>query len=106
MNKLFSANTVLGTQLRSALEEKRALAELIASLEKGEKNSQEEKKKRHRRCANEIERKYVCPVRKCEKSYGTEGSMAQHMKLKHPDISYTPEMCQRDSQVLMAKVKY
>jgi hypothetical protein len=27
-------------------------------------------------------------VAECGKSYGTEGSMAQHMKLKHPEIDY------------------
>jgi hypothetical protein len=50
----------------------------------------EEKKKRVRRCASQIERKYVCQVPNCEKSYGTEGSMAQHMRLKHPEIDYNP----------------
>jgi hypothetical protein len=42
-------------------------------------------KKRIRRCANEIERKNECPVEGCEKSYGTEGSLAQHVKFKHPE---------------------
>ena len=30
----------------------------------------------------------MCPVTNCEKSYGTEGSMAQHMRLKHPGVNY------------------
>jgi hypothetical protein len=46
----------------------------------------EEKKKRYRRSANEIERHYRCPVEPCQKSYGSEGSLAQHIKLKHPDF--------------------
>lgn len=54
VNKLFFANNVLNTQLKAAIEEKNELANAIASLEKNEKNSSDEKKKRHRRCASEI----------------------------------------------------
>lgn len=61
---------------------------MIEEAEDNENSSAEEKKKRIRRCANQIERKYVCPVPNCEKSYGTEGSMAQHMRIKHPGVSY------------------
>ena len=43
-----------------------------------------EKKKRSRRGAEEIERKYKCHVHNCEKSYGSEGSLNQHIRLKHP----------------------
>eukprot|EP01016_Furgasonia_blochmanni_P020152 TRINITY_DN2246_c0_g1_i15.p2 TRINITY_DN2246_c0_g1~~TRINITY_DN2246_c0_g1_i15.p2 ORF type:complete len:111 (-),score=25.27 TRINITY_DN2246_c0_g1_i15:282-614(-) len=43
----------------------------------------DEKKKRHRRPACEIDRHYKCPVDACQKSYGSEGSLSQHIKLKH-----------------------
>jgi hypothetical protein len=33
-------------------------------------NANEEKKRRHRRAANEIERHFRCPITKCAKSYG------------------------------------
>ena len=46
-------------------------------------NSNTEKKKRIRRTANEIARHYTCKVEKCQKSYGSEGSLNQHIKLKH-----------------------
>ena len=61
----------------------------------------EEKRKRHRRTATEIARHYRCPVEDCPKSYGyiskqikqlnkivyrSEGSLNQHIKLKHPEI--------------------
>lgn len=39
-----------------------------------------------RRNADEIERYYKCTVKVCGKSYGSEGSLNQHYKLKHPDI--------------------
>jgi len=42
-----------------------------------------ERKKRHRRNANEISRFYKCPVPKCSKSYGMEGTLNQHIKNKH-----------------------
>lgn len=30
-----------------------------------------------------IEKKFVCGVRKCGKVYGSEGSLHQHVKIKH-----------------------
>lgn len=41
------------------------------------------RKKHFRRCANEIEKNYVCPYNGCDKFYGSEGSLNLHMKLKH-----------------------
>lgn len=38
---------------------------------------------RRRRLANEIERHFICVV--CNKSYGAEGSLNQHIRLKHAD---------------------
>lgn len=48
-----------------------------------------EKGKRMRRNADEIERYYKCTVKVCGKSYGSEGSLNQHYKLKHPEIYVT-----------------
>lgn len=41
------------------------------------------RKKHHRRCANDIERVFKCPYIKCEKFYGSEGSLNLHIKIKH-----------------------
>ena len=54
-----------------------------------------EKKKRHRRTATEIARHYKCPIHDCPKSYGSEGSLNQHIKLKHPE--YYTEMIQQNN---------
>ena len=54
-----------------------------------------EKKKRHRRTATEIARHYKCPIEDCPKSYGSEGSLNQHIKIKHPD--YYAEMIQQNN---------
>jgi len=51
-----------------------------------------DKKKRIRRLAADIERHYKCPVDTCRKSYGSEGSLNQHIKLKHPEIAFDPDM--------------
>ena len=33
--------------------------------------------------ANQIDRLFQCPVENCQKSYGSDGSLTQHLKLKH-----------------------
>ena len=62
-------------------------------IQDDEFNSQSEKlndkNKRMRRNADEIERYYKCSVKVCGKSYGSEGSLNQHYKLKHPEIYVT-----------------
>ena len=40
--------------------------------------------KRRRRTAQGIKRRYLCPVTECGKSYGSDGSLNQHIRLKHP----------------------
>lgn len=48
--------------------------------------NEEERRKRFRRTAGEIDRHYKCLIENCLKSYGSEGSLNQHIKLKHPDL--------------------
>ena len=42
-----------------------------------------DRKKRHRRNAKDINRIYQCPIPTCTKSYGMEGTLNQHIKKKH-----------------------
>lgn len=51
--------------------------------QRGEHN---ERKKRFRRTAETIERRFVCEVERCNKCYGSDGSLQQHIKLKHPEL--------------------
>jgi hypothetical protein len=44
------------------------------------------RKKRHRRTAGEISRSYECPITECARSYGSEGSLLQHIKIKHQEF--------------------
>ncbi|EQC34199.1 hypothetical protein SDRG_08402 [Saprolegnia diclina VS20] len=46
-----------------------------------------EKKKRRRRTAAQIDRKWTCTYSGCCKAYGSEGSLTQHMRLKHRNLS-------------------
>jgi len=93
--RLFIANVVLTTQMKDLVAEKNELLNKLAKLEKRSKelndtktldDAAEEKKKRFRRVASEIDRHYRCPVESCQKSYGSEGSLNQHVKLKHPSF--------------------
>lgn len=43
-------------------------------------------RKRHRRNKNEIIREFTCEHPGCLKSYGSEGSLNQHIKRKHKNI--------------------
>ncbi|KAM3138383.1 hypothetical protein pb186bvf_009469 [Paramecium bursaria] len=91
--RLYIANVVLTNQLKELLNEKNELVNKLARLERRnqELNSNveetgEERKKRLRRPAQEIERHFKCPVENCQKQYGAEGSLNQHIKLKHPEV--------------------
>jgi len=46
---------------------------------------EEKTKKRHRRTAQEIERKFRCDVHNCGKAYGSEGALKMHIRLKHSE---------------------
>jgi len=43
----------------------------------------EEAVKRKRRYARDIERQFYCPIEKCHRGYGSEGSLSHHVRLKH-----------------------
>jgi uncharacterized Zn-finger protein len=43
--------------------------------------------KRNRRISNDVKKKFVCPIQKCNKLYGTYAALYLHFKNKHPDRS-------------------
>jgi len=53
-------------------------------------SADEASKKRQRRTANLIDRKYKCPAPDCPRAYGTEGALKFHIKSKHKDQSFSP----------------
>ncbi|EGR29797.1 zinc C2H2 type family protein, putative [Ichthyophthirius multifiliis] len=92
--KLYLANVLLTNQLKELLSDKQDLISKIQKLEKcsfqnncGESLFSDDRQKRIRRPAALIKRQFTCPIQKCQKSYGTEGSLQQHIKLKHQEIN-------------------
>ena len=51
--------------------------------DENEIGERKEKKKRLRKKKNQILRSFVCHVEGCDKSYGSENSLNQHIKNKH-----------------------
>ena len=84
-------NRILKNQLNNLQIEKNNLKQLIARLERKNKKLKTKKtenkndlyvnRKRHRRNKNEIIREFKCNL--CEKKYGSEGSLKQHIRIKH-----------------------
>eukprot|EP00918_Siedleckia_nematoides_P019126 GHVU01040760.1.p1 GENE.GHVU01040760.1~~GHVU01040760.1.p1 ORF type:complete len:887 (+),score=214.24 GHVU01040760.1:1-2661(+) len=54
-------------------------------------------KKRIRRTAMEIERRFRCPVIDCNKGYGTEATLLQHIRRKHPGYQESGAMLARSN---------
>jgi len=59
---------------------------------------EEKGKKRHRRTAQEIERKYRCEAPSCGKAYGSEGALKMHIRLKHSEEAIIPSPKQEEYQ--------
>eukprot|EP00347_Sterkiella_histriomuscorum_P022077 403331761 len=99
--RLYYANIVLTNRLQHLLNEKQELQFKLNRLESNKRKHEEalgmtfdiaeEKRKRHRRTATEIARHYRCPIEDCPKSYGSEGSLNQHLKLKH--LEFYQQLC-------------
>ena len=84
--RLYYANVVLTSQMKELFAHKELLKQRLTKLEEEEEDSSNDRLKRHRRPASLISRHFKCDVITCQKSYGSEGSLNQHLKLKHPDI--------------------
>ncbi|CAG9315096.1 unnamed protein product [Blepharisma stoltei] len=76
--KLYVYNLLLKQKIDELAVEKDRFQKRLSNLEESLSNG---KKKRHRRTADKIERHYTCPI--CGKSYGSEASVNNHVKLKH-----------------------
>ncbi|CAD8106900.1 unnamed protein product [Paramecium primaurelia] len=79
-------NVNLRKKVKELLKEKSEIQQKLDTLEKEDKNhSFEERKKRQRSLASEVQRNFECSLNTCDKKYG-EGSLNQHIKLKHPEL--------------------
>jgi type II secretory pathway pseudopilin PulG len=55
------------------------------------------KQKKRRRRRDEIDRKYQCPIPSCNKTYGSEGAVKTHLRLKHSHVSLQFEISPKQS---------
>lgn len=89
--KLSAKNSELVTRTQYFLGKLETLKQELCEQEAQLKARKGTKPKRHRRTADKIERKHTCPH--CAKAYGSEGSLLQHVRLKHEDSEYKEEEC-------------
>ena len=89
---LFLVNIVLTTKVKKLQEEIQELNERIRKYETHgfpgniKFNADLGKRKRKRKTKDQVERNFKCNINGCNKSYGSENSLNQHMKLKHPEF--------------------
>jgi len=83
-NLMLSFAMALYEEEEAPLKKTKAKKKLI----KQNKPISDSKKKRQRRKASQIERLYKCREKHCNRSYGTEGALKMHLKLKHPTVKY------------------
>lgn len=106
LKKLVETRHALHQQIRDLQAQKESLYEIVLQLEvsgglckerllespgqereKSKENEENGKSKRMRRTNSMIEKKHVCPAERCGRNYGSEGSLQQHLKLKHPHLA-------------------
>ena len=90
---LFLVNIVLTTKVKKLQEEIEDLKEKIRKYEAQTMGNislggagDTIKKKRKRKTKDQVERNFSCNIDNCTKSYGSENSLNQHMKLKHTEF--------------------
>lgn len=101
LQSVITQNEMMKNQINSLLAQREKLFQSLNSYEQktmskhgkqmtlGLEKTDSEKKKRFRRSAKNIFRMFQCPTEKCSKSYGSEGSLHQHIRLKHPEFDIT-----------------
>lgn len=98
---MITQNEIMRNQINSLLVQREQLFQSLNAYEQktmgkhgkkmtlGLEKTDSEKKKRFRRTAKNISRIFQCPEANCSKSYGSEGSLHQHIRLKHPEFDIT-----------------
>ncbi|KAM3138382.1 hypothetical protein pb186bvf_009468 [Paramecium bursaria] len=84
--KYYYDNVLLRKQIKQLIKDKQDLIRRREEIETNQTGNFEERKKRLRSLASDIQRDFKCPVNTCQKQYGAEGSLNQHIKLKHPEL--------------------
>ena len=84
--KLTVYNKLLSERRQELLEEKQRFNQKLEILQETLSNG---KPKRFRRNADQIKRMFICIH--CNKSYGSEASLKNHLKLKHSSYASSNE---------------
>lgn len=85
-------NIVLNTRIKKLREENDNLRRKIEDAERGDSSRRSYssngmlRKKRKRKLKNEVVRNFKCGYPGCTKSYGSDNSLNQHVKIKHSDF--------------------
>ena len=93
---LFMVNIVLNTKMKRLIQEIEILKDTLQRLQiqkatgnlypHRDQEIQLPKPRRKRKKKSEVERNFSCNIDNCQKSYGSENSLNQHMKIKHPEF--------------------
>ena len=104
---LFLVNIVLTTKVKKLQEEIETLRTKLKRYESGEGlsylgfDTNVAKQKRKRKKKDQVMRNYHCKIGDCGKSYGTENSLNQHMKLKH--IEFWNKIKEKEKSLIKPK---
>lgn len=85
-------NIVLNTRIKKLREENISYKKKIEEFLKGGSSKRSYtsngmlKKKRKRKLKNEVTRNFKCGYPGCTKSYGSDNSLNQHVKIKHSEF--------------------
>ncbi len=84
-------NIVLNTRIKKLHEENNNFKKIIEDQLKGSSKRSYcsngiSKKKRKRKLKNEVVRNFKCGYPGCNKSYGSDNSLNQHVKIKHSEF--------------------
>lgn len=104
---LFLVNIVLTTKVKKLQEEIDGLKKKLNKFESGEGinflgfDAKVTKQKRKRKKKDQVKRDFHCKIDNCGKSYGTENSLNQHMKLKH--IEFWNKIKEKEKSLIKPK---
>lgn len=84
-------NIVLNSRIKKLNDEKAQLQKKIEDYQRGSSRRSFfshgiQKKKRKRKLKNEVIRNFKCGYPGCSKSYGSDNSLNQHVKIKHSEF--------------------
>ena len=92
ITEIYIKKIILSQKIQKLTLENKLIKSKIEKLEKKnfrkKKKFLEKKKKRIRKLKGEIIRNFKCETTGCKKSYGSENSLNQHIKLKHNNSDF------------------